>query len=527
MGGVSAIFGVNYLPGLPNWKAALMGSPSTAKIALVGDSTSLEANDYPLYERLRTLHTTRGYGLYGMTADSSHIIDGGNNGQTCTGWLNDVGGTYTFANLVSDAPDLVIFSFGINDLREAARTEAQLTADITACVARIRASLPTTDIVLRTPNSFLTTDSGAGSPYNYVDPQTPQNCQLVSDALWRAYDAQRGLYTGVVVADLMTAVFGRTAPATSVAMANQIHPSQQGYGDVATVLVDNWIGKFALQTEITRTGTGAFTGFSADFYGGTDPASAMSALIANGFQGLPVSAYRIQAPTSDEYGHAWFETRIAEICDELGDDGYLICVVGDQTYLQTWADSGQTIYDTMDSIMTAYAAASGKPTVIVQIGNEPYIGASGTHAELDATLASRAIAASVQVKTDHPTVKTCMPPLGTFFTADPAGDLDTNWTEYISLFTGHSTFDYLAANCYPVNDLGDVMYAAAALRNAAADLGVLPIITEVGIENGTSAEILAVLEACGADIPAVVWRVGPGDDYDLIASGAVEVPAVI
>lgn len=244
--GGSAVVGRSYLAGLPNWKAALYTSPATAKMVLVGDSTSTEANDFPLYERLRSTHTLVGRGLFGMTGNSTYIIDGGSNGQTCTNWLNDSGGTYTFANLVTSAPNLVIFSYGINDLRAGARTEAQLTADITACVNRIRAALPNTDIILRTPNSFLTTDSGAGSPFNFVDPQTAQNCQDISDALWRAYEAQRGLWaSGVVVADLMTDIFGRTAPASSLEMANQIHPSQQGYADIAQTLVDKWIGKFA------------------------------------------------------------------------------------------------------------------------------------------------------------------------------------------------------------------------------------------------------------------------------------------
>jgi lysophospholipase L1-like esterase len=50
--------------------------------------------------------------------------------------------------------DLVIFCYGINDIRQNQLTKDQLKANIITCVNAIKAGSPNTDIVLRMPNSF-------------------------------------------------------------------------------------------------------------------------------------------------------------------------------------------------------------------------------------------------------------------------------------------------------------------------------------------------------------------------------------
>lgn len=244
---------------LPNWKARLEGDAANAKLVLLGDSTSVEANCPYLYSRMRGVHMTVGHGLYGMTSDASHVIDGGSSGYTANGWAVDASAVdYTYADLVSDAPDLVVFSFGINDVRTGTYDQAGLEAGIEACVERILNGLPDTDVVLRVPNIFLTTDSGSGSPFNFVSPQTPEACQAYTDMLWGAYMSFEGAWPNVVVADLQTAVFGRTAVASSPLMANQIHPSANdaasGYARISDFLVDEVFGRAAMSPAAAPSG---------------------------------------------------------------------------------------------------------------------------------------------------------------------------------------------------------------------------------------------------------------------------------
>lgn len=277
-------------------------------------------------------------------------------------------------------------------------------------------------------------------------------------------------------------------------------------------------------------------GFSSDFYWvdgqsvRTNYSLAVEQACSTGWNGWRCNMWRIQAPTSDEYGHAWFESAISNICDALGSSGTLVCVVGDQTYLNDWGDSGQTIYDTMDSIFVGHAASTGKPRVLAQIGNEPYIDATGTHAELDAGYAANALTAAAQVKADHPSCLLCMPPLGTFQTgalATAESTLDTNWAQMVSLFAGHGIFDYCAANLYQLTGSGSdalIVYGANALRANAATLGCNPIITEIGLHSPSASALQTTLKAAGST-PKIVWRVGAGDDFDLIATGAIAVPS--
>ena len=79
-------------------------------------------------------------------------------------------------------PGLVVMCWGINDVRTGATSQAQLVALLTQAVNRIRAVLPTTDIVLWGPNTFLADDpTGAG----LVTPSG--NAQAYSSLLYGAY----------------------------------------------------------------------------------------------------------------------------------------------------------------------------------------------------------------------------------------------------------------------------------------------------------------------------------------------------
>jgi lysophospholipase L1-like esterase len=215
-------------------------------MVLLGDSTSLEANDLALYPRLRNFHTAIGEGLGGMTADPAHIISGGCNGWSCNFWNATPGlsaGNYTLANLLVDLPDLVVFCFGINDVRAGGSSQAQLTADLTTAIQTIRKSLPNTDIVLRMPNSFTTDDVGA---LGYVIPNG--SAQAYTDMMRQSYLSLIDRWPNVVVWDAMERIFGATCQtqaingATWALMADQIHPSNFGYSRIADGLVADVIG---------------------------------------------------------------------------------------------------------------------------------------------------------------------------------------------------------------------------------------------------------------------------------------------
>lgn len=86
------------------------------------------------------------------------------------------------SDVIAADGDLYVFSYGINDVREGRRNQQQLTADIITAIDAIRAARPNADIVLRTPNSFLTTDAAG---LHFVTPITA--AQEYTDILRNSY----------------------------------------------------------------------------------------------------------------------------------------------------------------------------------------------------------------------------------------------------------------------------------------------------------------------------------------------------
>jgi lysophospholipase L1-like esterase len=216
---------------LPRWRSEI---GPTAKIALVGDSTSVDT--YLGFAATFAAATGIGSGLRGMTNDASHFIIGGSSGKTAHNFLTDGTYTYPYTRLVTDAPNLIILSFGINDITILLSTQAQFVADMTAIVNRIQTDLPNADIVLRMPNSFLS-----------VGPMTTP--QIYTDTIRNAYLSLVGVWPNVVVADLQTNVFGTTCPASSDLMANsgnpqfdQAHPGAAGEAAIINYIVATCIG---------------------------------------------------------------------------------------------------------------------------------------------------------------------------------------------------------------------------------------------------------------------------------------------
>lgn len=226
------------------WKSKLATDPANAKILLIGDSTSDPATDAgAIIARMKDVHTLPGEGLEGMT--KTNITSQGRNGsKLLTEWM--VTQAWTDA-VIAAAPDLIIFSLGINDIRQGLKTAAEIKAGIISYINTLRAALPNCDFVLRTPNSFLSDDPGATG---WLTPLS--SAQLYSTQLRDTYGSLSNQWPNVVVWDSQDSLFGRTSRplASSLGLMKDIlHPSLTvGYPMIADRLVQEVIGHTARRT---------------------------------------------------------------------------------------------------------------------------------------------------------------------------------------------------------------------------------------------------------------------------------------
>jgi len=195
-------------------------------ICMVGDSTTSNATD--LFSELSGFYRKEGEGLFGVRS----VFNYGQNGASLSVFLAD-GVPLGISAAIAAQADLYVISYGINDVRLGQTTEAQLTSLLTTAVNRILAGVPKANIVLRMPNSFLSTDV---SGYGFVQPNSM--APAYSTMLRNAYKHLENHWSKVAVLDTQDAIFGRASLSTSVYMANQIHPSSAGYFALAQSLVD-------------------------------------------------------------------------------------------------------------------------------------------------------------------------------------------------------------------------------------------------------------------------------------------------
>lgn len=225
------------VPQLSHWNVKLAKSPATAKIVLMGDSTAEASTEAAaIQDRLRLVHMAAGGGLDGM--QSANVVMTGHSGAKLGDWL----GNSTYTNeVISQAPDLVIVTGGINDVRLGACTEAQLTTIIRNTVNYLRAQLPNADIVLRMPNALLSDDPFGNA---FVTPLA--SAQAYTDILRNAYLAVQGEWPNVVVFNSQDLIFGRIArpkASTDGLMYDTLHPTKgRGYPLIADRLVAGLIG---------------------------------------------------------------------------------------------------------------------------------------------------------------------------------------------------------------------------------------------------------------------------------------------
>lgn len=207
---------------LSHWFA---GGIAGKKLCLVGDSTT--SNATALFNELGTTYKNPGEGLYGI----GPILNFGENGASLAAFLSDIVG-YGISATIAEQADLYVISYGINDVRLGYTSEDQLVALLVDAVDRIRAGAPNADIVLRVPNSLLTTDVDG---FGFVQPNS--NAQTYSTILHNAYLRLLNRWPNVVVFDAQEVVFGTVSLPASPLMINQLHPSSAGYTALAKALV--------------------------------------------------------------------------------------------------------------------------------------------------------------------------------------------------------------------------------------------------------------------------------------------------
>lgn len=219
-----------------NWKNKLRIKTPSLKLAFVGDSTSdLEGNAFSITEFMEK-NTKQGFPLEGF--DVANMPNYGSNGQSIVNFITDSGTKGLPALLASDL-DLIIFSYGINDVRQNFLTKNQLRDTISYVINQIRAAKPDCDVILRMPNSFNipTTDVyiKQGSYASLVEA-----AQAQSDILYNAYLELENKWDNVVLFNTQDLIFGRTSePMTTALHSDEIHPRYDGIIDV---LVNDFIG---------------------------------------------------------------------------------------------------------------------------------------------------------------------------------------------------------------------------------------------------------------------------------------------
>ncbi|NUO55523.1 MAG: SGNH/GDSL hydrolase family protein [Hamadaea sp.] len=196
------------------------------KLVLVGDSTTEYA-----YGFNRALAN---YTRPGQPLDGVGILNYGWNGQTLVAW-DSATSRYGKAGTIATAADLFVFSYGINDIRLGAMSEDTLTAKVIQAVTDLRAGVPGCTVLLRTPPSFTTSDTGG---FAQISPQTPAAAQAYSDLMRNAY-RRAAAATDCPLLDTQALVYGTKSVADTKTplMLNQIHPNDAGNVLVARELV--------------------------------------------------------------------------------------------------------------------------------------------------------------------------------------------------------------------------------------------------------------------------------------------------
>lgn len=206
---------------LARWHA---NGPNGKTICFLGDSTTAVAPNF--HERLRTVHCVPGGALAG-----AETLNYGDDGSTLAAFLSDTR-EHGITPAIAANADLYVLCYGLNDVRREPLTTGQFRDRIAETVDRLRAGVPNTAIVLRTPNPMLAQNT---SYYVYLQPD--ESAQRYTDRMRAAYLDLQGRWPNVLVWDAMAEVFGVESLPTHPLMADQLHPNAAGEIALADALV--------------------------------------------------------------------------------------------------------------------------------------------------------------------------------------------------------------------------------------------------------------------------------------------------
>lgn len=198
------------------------------KIVFVGDSTTDSA--LSIYSEIKKYYINSGDCLSGI--NESNLINKGANGNTIANFINNIPSGKGINDVIALKPDLIIFCYGINDVRLGNTTLERLIELHDNAITRL---LKETNayILLRTPHPLC-----SDSPNGFIQPSDAG--QQYTDILWECYEHFRGKYPKTDVLDLQTLVFGRVSKnvADSPLMADELHANNIGQAREGSVIAD-------------------------------------------------------------------------------------------------------------------------------------------------------------------------------------------------------------------------------------------------------------------------------------------------
>ena len=238
---------------------------TTRKIAWVGDSTtdqlfSASVGGYPVLIRA-PYNTTDSYaynnlGFLNGPMYNVQSFNAGSNGNTCLNFINNAVTGKNVSDVATFNPDLIVFCYGINDVRLGLCDYATLTSRITSAVNQLQIACPNCDIILRMPNSLIYDSANTNT---YIDaPISQVKVQGYSDILRNAYRDLTGVFKNVYVLDVQKGT-GSIFNETVNTLANKgfyhsdaLHPNGEGYAaiirEVAILLGKYNDVRFAMQS---------------------------------------------------------------------------------------------------------------------------------------------------------------------------------------------------------------------------------------------------------------------------------------
>ncbi len=200
-------------------KRKLLKSPEDFKMIFVGDSTSDFNGNATSIPGEVLKYTRLGREIEGFDV-TNNMPNFGLNGQTIQGFLNS---STAIQNIIDFAPDLIIFSFGINDVRQNLLTKDQLKSAIIQAVEEIREGLPDVDFILRMPNSFLIPDTDLYIKQGSYS-SLAEAAQAQTDIIYNAYIELEGYWDFAILFNTQDSIFGREVKEESYIMTDELHP---------------------------------------------------------------------------------------------------------------------------------------------------------------------------------------------------------------------------------------------------------------------------------------------------------------